>query len=193
MGCLYLHVHTPSRYSRTAGCILLEFRMWLWTNYPCTSYMLRVGYLIIMIGIWGQADSAVNFCTYPPFIQAPAYIRFSVYALLQSPKPWWWGGGAHDRMATGIEPATCRSQEERPPPQTTRPSGPREKRTNVCNVLKSGVWLWTNKSCISYMCYEWGTSARPRVRKFHILRFIKRIMLKYGVLLDLLNMRFTQP
>ena len=31
----------------------------------------------------------------------------------QSPKPRWCGGW-RDRVATGIEPATCRSQEERP-------------------------------------------------------------------------------
>ena len=34
-----------------------------------------------------------------------------------------WQGGSHDRAATGIEPAACRSQDERPAPQTTRISG----------------------------------------------------------------------
>ena len=38
----------------------------------------------------------------------------------QSPNPRWWGG-SRDRAATGIKPATCRPQDERPAPQTTRP------------------------------------------------------------------------
>ena len=40
-----------------------------------------------------------------------------------SPKPRWWGG-SRDRAATGVEPATCRSQETGPTPQNTRPPGP---------------------------------------------------------------------
>ena len=35
---------------------------------------------IIIIGILGRVDSAVNFRPYPPFIQAPAYIQLSVHA-----------------------------------------------------------------------------------------------------------------
>ena len=65
----------------------------------------------------------------------------SVTGISQAPKPRWWGG-SRDRVATGIEPATCRAQEKRPVPQNTRPPGSpaiKFKKSksvqNYCNII----------------------------------------------------------
>ena len=83
--------------------------------------------IIIIIGIFGRVGYAANFRPQPLLL----YIMFNVHShshpyinlYHHSPKSRW-QGGSRDRVATGIEPTTCRLQEARPTPQTTRPPGP---------------------------------------------------------------------
>ena len=79
--------------------------------------------VIIIIGIFRAGRQLGQFPAMSPvYSVTDIYNPFRPWYESQSPNSQWWGG-SHSRAATGIEPATCGSQDERPAHQTTRPSG----------------------------------------------------------------------
>ena len=79
--------------------------------------------LTIIIGVFGRVSYEANLHPLARIFQYHIHSMPQPCLYQQSPKPRRWGG-SHDRAATGIEPAVCKSQEERPAPRTTRPSAP---------------------------------------------------------------------
>ena len=125
------HLHqtqnVPMRIQVLCSLLCLYYAMQIITvKYCYKSLPILFWHLIIIIGILWRAALRVISAHIPRSFRPPVYVQLArphTTRTTQSPKPQWWGG-SHDRSATGIEPATCRQQDERSAPQTTRSSGP---------------------------------------------------------------------